>query len=265
MVKSTKDEAARQRKPASNPVRFTHIETALVIRTARPRAGDQIDRYTLTRFDADYGVGLMLTKADGTRYHINVDAAAGTATCDCPGHEKHGHCKHVDSLTSLAAAGKLTAFGLNKPAPAAPANNGPNPATPAVPQRDNPAPAPSPNGNGQPAAADGNGKPQPHEGIMGRQKRERDDIGYLADIAAEAAMKGAAEWLAVNKIVPTAPTLMALTANLKATIAAALPQALADAREATECGMAQIAGATFVASMRLAGINAAKLTCGRIN
>ena len=49
-----------------------------------------------------------------------------------------------------------------------------------------------------------------------------------------------------------------LTAALKAQIAAALPAALADSKDAFDCGMDQAAAHTFQASMVLAGVAAAK-------
>ena len=49
-----------------------------------------------------------------------------------------------------------------------------------------------------------------------------------------------------------------LTAALKAQIAAALPAALADSKDAFDCGMDQAAAHTFQASMVLAGVAATK-------
>jgi hypothetical protein len=61
--------------------------------------------YDLREIRADYGRGFELTKADGTVYAVNLDGLA--SCCDCKGHTQHGHCKHVDSLTALEAAGRL--------------------------------------------------------------------------------------------------------------------------------------------------------------
>jgi hypothetical protein len=49
---------------------------------------------------------------------------------------------------------------------------------------------------------------------------------------------------------------------LKQTVSAAIPQALADAKEAFEAGMGAAASQTFSASMSLAGIEAAKESAG---
>lgn len=50
----------------------------------------------------------------------------------------------------------------------------------------------------------------------------------------------------------------ALATTLQKELAAAIPDALADAREAFNCGMIEVADQTFRASMALAGIKAAQ-------
>ena len=75
------------------------------VRTLTLRVGKQVDAYDLHEIGADYGRGFELTKADGTVYHVCLDGLA--SMCDCKGHSKHGHRKHVDSLAALEAAGKL--------------------------------------------------------------------------------------------------------------------------------------------------------------
>src|SRR5262249_11567121 len=59
------------------------------------------------------GAGFRLTKFqqhqrgdDDAVY--NVLLAGTRSTCECKGHVRHGHCRHVESLTALRAAGKLS-------------------------------------------------------------------------------------------------------------------------------------------------------------
>ena len=44
----------------------------------------------------------QLAKQTGDRdvYHIRL-TPEGYAECDCKGHQRHGHCKHVSMLTAL--------------------------------------------------------------------------------------------------------------------------------------------------------------------
>jgi hypothetical protein len=93
----------RQRKKPQRFCSLTRAEEGT--RTLTLRVGKKADAYDLHEIAADYGKGLELTKSDGAVYHVNLDGLA--SSCDCPGHTRHGHCKHVDSLAALAAAGKL--------------------------------------------------------------------------------------------------------------------------------------------------------------
>lgn len=79
----------------------------LTIRTVRPRAGDQIDTYTVSEFSSDLGRGFRLVKADGTVYSACLGATAADTVCDCKGNASHGHCKHVEALGQLATTGRL--------------------------------------------------------------------------------------------------------------------------------------------------------------
>ena len=65
MSETTVTRPARQRK---KPARFCKLarqgkDVVLVIRQVRPRAGDQVDAYTLESIPSDYGRGLLLHKA----------------------------------------------------------------------------------------------------------------------------------------------------------------------------------------------------------
>ena len=61
--------------------------------------------YYFRRVPADFGQGFLVTKPDGTVYHVNV--AGKKSTCECKGFLRWGHCKHVEVLEALTAAGKL--------------------------------------------------------------------------------------------------------------------------------------------------------------
>jgi hypothetical protein len=58
---------------------------------------------------ADWGRGFQLCKidlmADGGEYHVNLNG--NRSTCDCKGHLKWGHCKHVDALAVLSGCGLI--------------------------------------------------------------------------------------------------------------------------------------------------------------
>src|SRR3954470_1098735 len=107
MSNATATRPVRQRK---KPERFCKLvrqgnDVVLIIRQVRPRAGDTIDAYTLEPIPSDHGRGLLLHKQDGTSYALLLSGP--DSECDCKGFESHGHCKHVESLNALQAAGKL--------------------------------------------------------------------------------------------------------------------------------------------------------------
>ena len=83
-----------------------------------------------------------------------------------------------------------------------------------------------------------------------------DATNALADRAVEIATWAARDYLRAHK--PAADQSPALPAAIVAEVQAAVPEALADAKEALSLGMGQYAVATFGASMRLAGIRAGK-------
>jgi len=69
--------------------------------------GKLTERYTVSRIPSDWGMGFELLKSrDGETYHVNLDG--DSKTCDCKGHSRHNHCKHVDGLAKLDQLGKLT-------------------------------------------------------------------------------------------------------------------------------------------------------------
>lgn len=62
--------------------------------------------YFLEEVPADFGRGFAVEKVNGERYHVHVEAG-GSTTCDCPGGNYHGHCKHQDAIRKLIDLGKL--------------------------------------------------------------------------------------------------------------------------------------------------------------
>ncbi len=69
--------------------------------------------YDLTPVPSDWGLAYRLRRhgvtgeglANGV-YDVLVEDT-GEAHCDCPGHTRWGHCKHVAALRTLAAEGLL--------------------------------------------------------------------------------------------------------------------------------------------------------------
>ena len=84
------------------------------------------------------------------------------------------------------------------------------------------------------------------------------NIEALGSLAANQVMLAAAEYCHAHNL-KADPGALAECCRAHARLR--LPEALADAKEAVDCGMKQVAVATFVATMRLAGIEAAKECC----
>lgn len=86
------------------------------------------------------------------------------------------------------------------------------------------------------------------------------NLDTLGSRAADAAMRSAIEALVPTGARPTWTDAQVdgLLAAIRSELSVSLDGALADARQAFECGMGGFATATFMASMRLAGIRAAK-------
>lgn len=60
--------------------------------------------YAIRRLKVDFGVAGFEVVKLGTKlvYHVLLDGRR--SLCDCVGHERHGHCKHVEALQALLAA-----------------------------------------------------------------------------------------------------------------------------------------------------------------
>lgn len=82
-----------------------------------------------------------------------------------------------------------------------------------------------------------------------------ESIDNLGAVAANAAMRASLEYLKAHNLKAEAGPLAEC---LRSHVKFRFPLALKDALEALECGMAKVAQSTFLASMALAGIEAAK-------
>jgi hypothetical protein len=82
----------------------------LVVRIEEIGPRSSLERhYYVLPIPADFGRGFSWEKfgvEGGEIYHVCIDGERGT--CDCKGHERWGHCKHVDCTQALIAAGKLS-------------------------------------------------------------------------------------------------------------------------------------------------------------
>ena len=71
---------------------------------------EQVDEYFLDRVPSDFGEAYLLEKREyhpdpeaDSRYHVNMATAPeeGSHSCECLGFLKHGHCRHIESLSAL--------------------------------------------------------------------------------------------------------------------------------------------------------------------
>lgn len=74
--------------------------------------GTGTDHYFVAPMPSDFGSAFLVEKIHRETmkvektYHVCIDPAEGHR-CDCLGHESHGHCRHVESLSALASAGRM--------------------------------------------------------------------------------------------------------------------------------------------------------------
>jgi hypothetical protein len=73
--------------------------------TLRIIEGKRSDLYYFRALPSDFGRAFEMAKVGGDTYAVNLDGQA--STCDCKGFGRWSHCRHVESLTALIAAGKL--------------------------------------------------------------------------------------------------------------------------------------------------------------
>jgi hypothetical protein len=106
------------RKPRVKPARSIRLLALLDTGAGilQVTEGKKADRYFFSPLDGDWGSCYTVEKwADATpetpagivkRYEVCLHGEE--SVCCCTGFEMHGHCRHVEGLSALAAAGKLT-------------------------------------------------------------------------------------------------------------------------------------------------------------
>jgi hypothetical protein len=74
--------------------------------------GDKTDRYFFQPMACDFGAAAYLVEkwsdvvqAVVEEYHVSLDGKE--SSCECKGHLRWGHCRHVEGLSALIAAKKI--------------------------------------------------------------------------------------------------------------------------------------------------------------
>ena len=70
--------------------------------------GREEANYCVRPLPSDFGEAFEVEKIfvpDGNTYHVNLDGEGGS--CECKGYLRWGHCRHVEGLKALRAAGQL--------------------------------------------------------------------------------------------------------------------------------------------------------------
>jgi hypothetical protein len=106
---TTETATPRQRKPRPKPARTVRLvlpPTPTMPGIVQITVGGKATDYFLSPIPADFGTAFRLEKVgDGEAYNVNLDG--DKRSCECKGHQRHGHCKHADGLAALIAAGQL--------------------------------------------------------------------------------------------------------------------------------------------------------------
>jgi hypothetical protein len=109
---TTPDAGARQRKPRRKPPTVFDLSVAPDGPTPgilRIQVGRTVKHYYVSPAPSDFGTAYRLEHfaADGGDVYSVLVAPAGAHQCDCLGHQRHGHCKHVTALSALTQRGAL--------------------------------------------------------------------------------------------------------------------------------------------------------------
>jgi hypothetical protein len=71
--------------------------------------GPEVCCYFIEPVPSDFGRAFSVTKLEAADevpvYHVLLDGRR--SSCDCLGHQRHGHCKHLDALCMLVEQGQL--------------------------------------------------------------------------------------------------------------------------------------------------------------
>jgi hypothetical protein len=110
-MNATTSPAARQRKARTKParhigvaVRPSEVNPFFVVRIIE---GKKADFYAVRPIPSDWGTAYTMAKLPEEQAPYHVCLAGADSTCDCKGHSRHGHCRHVEGLTALTNAGRL--------------------------------------------------------------------------------------------------------------------------------------------------------------
>jgi hypothetical protein len=102
--------ARKSKKQRSARVLGKLLTGELLVRIEEVGPRSSLERcYYVKPIPADFGTAVCWEKFaidGGETYHVCLEGERGT--CDCKGHERWGHCKHVDCSLALLAAGKLS-------------------------------------------------------------------------------------------------------------------------------------------------------------
>jgi hypothetical protein len=120
---ASQSSSRRSVKPRPKPERHVHLYDG-VPALLEMTIGKQSFAYWLSEIPDGAGRGFEVRKMSPAGqepsadvYHVHVDDH-GHHSCDCPGGEFHGHCKHLDCILTLIKSGKLpqaTAKPASKP------------------------------------------------------------------------------------------------------------------------------------------------------
>lgn len=77
--------------------------------------GKQVDTYLLRTIPTELESGALAFEVEklspdfetAETYHVHLGSGPATCSCDCMGHEQHGHCKHREGIETLVKLGKL--------------------------------------------------------------------------------------------------------------------------------------------------------------
>ncbi len=110
-MQTTTATPTRQRTPRVKPARFINVAVRpsdvnpfFVVKVVE---GKKLDHYAVTPIPSDWGTAFTVEKLGAEQEPYHVCLAGADSTCDCKGHLRHGHCRHVEGLTALANAGRL--------------------------------------------------------------------------------------------------------------------------------------------------------------
>ncbi len=114
-MNATQTRKPRQRRPKARTVNLLlpvgPLDTNGVLRLTD---GGKETLFFVDRLASEVGgAAFRLTKfeqhqrgEDDAVYNVLLDGER--SSCECKGHLRHGHCRHVEALTALKAAGKLS-------------------------------------------------------------------------------------------------------------------------------------------------------------